>query len=257
MTRFLFFTSIASLFIACCLALILVMAKTPFTAFLFDDNTFQHILVLHVNFSLFIWLFMFAGALGTDSFKGPDGYYVDIVKSLLLLGFIGLVITIFVDNAHPVLNNYLPVLNHPLYWTAIWLFYIGFILFLLTLSRNNKKYIKLDNESSDYSLSSKTSLYRLLLVMLLCLIVLPLSAIALEQENVYYFEMLFWGIGHQMQYIFMLLMLWVWAWLLEHSQVASKHLPACKELHHVKNRLNLTFSLALVPLIISLFPQTF
>lgn len=244
-SRFWFITSVGSLGLACCLAVILVVSRIPLVGDFFDTATFQSALVLHVNFSLFIWLFSFAAAVWVFYFAKN---HLAIHGFILLTSFLaisGMLAASLLHEPHPVLSNYLPVLDNSLYLGSILLFCGGFIALLLTLLLSKKK----SRPEMGDQLFCRHCLFSLMKMMLICLLFLPWVASQINFDGVVFYELLFWGIGHQIQYLFTLFMIWGWIGL------AKKHLPHEHEhsLAMSDKSLAWCFYIALIPLLVSLF----
>ncbi len=241
-SRFWFILSVSSLGLACCLAIILIVSRMPVVDAWFTRSTFQSALVLHVNFSLFIWLFSFAASLWTFFFFRKNKSLHLFIAVLALLAIAGMLAASILHEPRPVLSNYLPVLDNPLYLTSGLMFCAGFVVLLLDLSFAKAQKI----EATAWFCPE--CLQRLLQIMLLCLLLLPWTAMNIPFQGHTFYEFLFWGIGHQLQYLFSLLMLWGWIWLAKkqgHSLALSEPL------------LKSAFYLALLPLLASLFLPLF
>ncbi|MBK7581443.1 MAG: hypothetical protein IPI67_14685 [Myxococcales bacterium] len=115
---------VASLLLSGVLAALLVVARAPvFARFISDPAFFRRCLVVHVDLSLLVWVYAFAGALlfllpraGRSSRVSRAGVYVGAVGVLMLLLAAG------APGAQPILANYVPVIDH-------WLFTSGLVVF--------------------------------------------------------------------------------------------------------------------------------
>jgi hypothetical protein len=107
------------------------------------------------------------------------------------------------------MNNYVPVLRHPLFFTGLGLFGAGIILQVAG---------GLKVESFNYSAGENTlriGVYSALLITAFALASLAWSYLEIPKstEDHAYFEYLFWGGGHVVQYAYTQLMLVSWLWL--------------------------------------------
>lgn len=241
-SRFWFILSVSSLGLACCLAIILIVSRMPVVDAWFDTATFQSALVLHVNFSLFIWLFSFAASLWTFYFARKNKSLHLFIAVLSLIAISGMLAAAILHEPRPVLSNYLPVLDNSLYLTSVLIFCSGYVILLLDLSFTRS------STMTETAFFCPDCLQRLLQIMLLCLLLLPWTAMNIPVQGHAFYELLFWGIGHQVQYLFTLLMLWGWIWL------ATRH---GHSLTLSARQLKVAFYLALLPLLASLFLPLF
>jgi len=244
-SRFWFMTSVSSLGLACCLAVILIVSRMPLLGAYFDTETFQSALVLHVNFSLFIWLFSFAAAVWVFYFANNNMGLHRLILFSSIVAISGILAASLLHDPRPVLSNYLPVLDNGLYLGSVLLFCTGFIALLvfLLLSRKN-------GHAGPQQVSfCHNCLGSLMKMMLICLLLLPWVASQISFEGLLFYEFLFWGVGHQIQYLFTLFMIWGWIWLAKKSLVNQYD----RSLAVSDRVLSWCFHIALLPLFLSLF----
>ena len=113
-------------------SLLLVLARTPtIQGWLPFIDFFRVALVVHVDLSVLIWLLSMAGvlwALSTDrDLPGWDRVSFWLAAS----GTAIVVISPFVGASDPLMNNYVPVLRHPIFYTGLGLFTLGVLSHLL------------------------------------------------------------------------------------------------------------------------------
>jgi cytochrome c oxidase subunit 1 len=114
------------------LAILLVLSRTPGIQDVFPlKDFFRAALVVHVDLSVAIWFMAFAAviwsALGRDGFAwlGWGGF------GLATAGTAVMTVSPFLPGADPVLNNYIPVLQQPVFYASLWLCGAGFALAVL------------------------------------------------------------------------------------------------------------------------------
>ncbi len=234
----------SALGLACMLAIVLVISRLPwFSQYISHITSFHTILVLHVNLSLFVWLFSFI-AMVLNYFYSFR-YKLLASLSLIICSFAVLLMlsTPLFQQAKPILSNYLPVLDNFYYLLALILFVTGFLLVILQVL-----IAPLRNKSQ-----SLLCPYCLKIIAIACLLSILTALIASfrlsdQLSPFVYYELLFWGSGHQMQIVYTLLMLWSWLWLTQQSGIKLPFSPVS-----IRN----WFLLALSPIVISLFAPVF
>ncbi|MBI3993723.1 MAG: cbb3-type cytochrome c oxidase subunit I [Candidatus Lambdaproteobacteria bacterium] len=196
------------------LSLFLVSGRAPYLSRVFDDPQFvKRILVIHVNLTLEVWILGFFGALFLSLPGARAGS-----KTLLLAG-LGVVLFVasgFLPGAEPILSNYIPVLNHPLFFTGIALFYASVALTLLdrrllpVRQSPERSALPLPREAQ-LLLKTAGAIYLLGLVVF----ALAIAHTSREMAAPIYFEFIFWGGGHVFQFVNIAAMLAVWVILLD------------------------------------------
>ena len=199
-----------SLIAAGLFSLLLVLSRTPGAQDIIPWIDFFHTaLVVHVNLSVLIW-FMSFSCLFWSLYAGSR--YLILEKLALLLCISGTVILVlapFLGADKPLLNNYIPVLQHPLFFWSIGLFALGvFIQCVRVLALPPKSLTDI----------SQIAPYIAAIFTMVSLISLALTWAGLpnEPDNLVYYEYLFWGAGHVLQFSHTCLLLFSWLILLNH-----------------------------------------
>jgi hypothetical protein len=197
-------------------ALLLVGARTPGLHALLPGVEFFHVaLVVHVDLSVLVWFLAMAGLLWTLS--GAPGWMTLgwCGFTLALIGAAVMTLSPFVGAAAPVMSNYVPVLDD-------WRFLFGLALFggglgvttLRALAVPGRVGVALPGAGA-----LRFGLNAAAVSTALALAALVWSALALRHgadaglQGKPYYEMLFWGPGHVVQFTWTLLMLVSWLWL--------------------------------------------
>ncbi len=217
-------------------AFLLVMLRTPFiNPGWIDARFFTRALVLHVDFAVIIWFLSFAGVLWslTSRSRWTQGGWL-----VLLLAFAGvamMLVAAFGSQPEAMLSNYIPVLKTPLFLLGLGSFGLSMaVLFLFSIGRGKGSVSSFGSHCAGIAV----------LTALLVLLWNGFSP-ALDTGSPHYFEELFWGTGHILQFSYMLLMLVAW---LQLARLAGIRLPQEKLLRGL-------FLLALSPLLAVLFIQ--
>ncbi len=215
-------------------AFLLVMLRTPFiNPGWIDARFFTRALVLHVDFAVIIWFMSFAGVLWSLSCSRQRLQMGWLALLFALAGVGMLLAAVLAGESEAMLNNYIPVLKSPLFFAGLTSFAVGIVILILAA------YERVRSRVSGFGgRCAGLAVLAALLVLLGNLFQAPLTG-----EGARYFEDLFWGPGHILQFSYVLLMLVAW---LQLARLAGVRLPGDKKLRAL-------FLLALSPLLAVLF----
>ena len=207
-----FLFAIGSLVLAGLLSLMLVVGRLPFLGWLFTDPLFfKRALVVHVDLAIVVWFqagtLAFLGlALGPRLHRGVTA----AALALAAAGVVGLLVGALMPGAQPVLSNYVPVIDHPIFFGGLIAWFTGaglfFALALATPSRTDAKAL-----AADVVIALRASAAANLLAL-----VTFLGAWQTTPESVpgVFYELVFWGGGHVLQTANVAAMLALWLHLL-------------------------------------------
>ena len=194
-------------------SILLVLSRTPGVNELIPWVDFFHTaLVVHVDLSVVIWFLAFAGVLWTLKSPVAAGWPDRTAWGLTAAGTLVIAVSPFAGAGRPLLNNYVPVLQHPLFYLGGALVLAGFLTLvwrsLIALARGSRK------GGAD---AVRVGMLSSVVVALIALAALALSFVQIPRdlEAQAYFEFLFWGGGHVLQFTHTLLLLVAWLWLAE------------------------------------------
>jgi hypothetical protein len=203
---------IASLVGAGLFAILLVLARTPYVQDIFPWVDFFHsALVVHVDLSVLLWFLAFAGVL----------WSLDASNKLLPLGWLSLafsaigafliVLSPFVDAGAPLMSNYVPVIQSPIFFSGL----ISFSLGMGGLVMRGLLAIPASKYWSGGEGVLRVGLHAASISMLFALAAFAWSYVVVPNNSysATYFDLLFWGGGHVLQFTYTLLMLTGWLWL--------------------------------------------
>lgn len=181
-------------------------------SFFADKLPIEHIfatsLVVHVDLSVLVWFLSIGGVLW--SFIASDKNFY-IYKASFITAAVGafiLAVSPFIGESNPLKNNYIPVLQNPAFFIGLALFSCG-ILFQTVLTTLNFKAAKKNVLSFGIYISAVITL-----VAGVCFVVAhKLYPVPTDGDFLSYYEHIFWGGGHVLQYTYTTLMLVVWIWL--------------------------------------------
>jgi hypothetical protein len=121
----------------------------------------------------------------------------------------------FAGAADPVMNNYVPVLRHPVFYTGLGMFTAGVLSHLL---RSTMTFSGLPRQFNGAdALQAGTKLAAVTAAVAIGAFIASLVAIPSSMEGQVYFDFLFWGGGHVLQFTHTLLMMVVWVLLANNS----------------------------------------
>ncbi|MEH6624953.1 MAG: cbb3-type cytochrome c oxidase subunit I [Motiliproteus sp.] len=203
---------VLALAIAGIFALLLVLSRVPGASQFFPwIDFFRTALVIHVDQSVLIWFLAMAGVIwsvadntGTLRFShlGTLSFALSVVGTLLIA------VSAFFGEGSPLMNNYVPVLQRPLFFIALGLFGAGIairlVLTLICCQWKNALFKAPPLQVAAISSAVATAI---------AIGALGWSWIDIPASisGQGFYELLFWGAGHSLQFAFsqMLLLAWI------------------------------------------------
>ncbi|MCX8163996.1 MAG: cbb3-type cytochrome c oxidase subunit I [Aquificaceae bacterium] len=198
--------SILSLGLGGLLALVAAVARTPAVYKLVPPGYFYHAIIGHVDlaivgffltFSLLLWQMTLQKTLTVPFYFSTLGLVL-----IALVSFLGM--------GRGISNNYLPTIDHPLFWLGALVFFVGFWLGAFLLIR--------DAERGIFSEDPKEHLASLGVILSILMFFAFLTSIpkAGSRDELYlFYERLYWAPGHVHQFINGTMLLYSWYYLLE------------------------------------------
>ncbi len=192
--------------------LLIVLSRTPYFQQVVPFVDFFHTaLVVHVNLTVLVWFLAFAGVLWSYT---PSRRWRAAGRGALLFAVAGttlIVVAPFSGDGRPLLNNYVPVLQNPVFFTGLGLFGTGFALLVLRALRTA---FDVDNGSGGESVL-RFGLFVAAMASLSALAALAMSWLGIDDgfDGLAYYDRLFWGGGHIIQFSHTQMMLIAWLWL--------------------------------------------
>ena len=200
---------LVSLVFAGVFSLLLVLARTPFVqGWIPFIDFFQVSLVVHVTLSVLVWLLSISAAMWSLSTE-KDLRVWD--RASLLLAAVGTTIIItspFAGAASPLMSNYVPILQHPLFFTGLCFFAAGITSHV---ARSLLTYRRIGAElTGTAALQAGITLSAAVTGAAMISVIASLSGLPAVMDGQIYFEFLFWGGGHVIQFSYTLLMMVCW-----------------------------------------------
>lgn len=191
--------AVSALGLSALFAIALILGRTPFGI---PVLTFRSALVLHVDLSIVVWFLAFAAGIWSAVLRrGAILSWTGM--GVAALGTLLMVVAPFIGGSPPVMVNYVPVLDSPLFHAGLLLFIIGILLVVLCVLCTRPP-------SADFLpglaawLGAAVALVASI-QLLWAWVSLPSSAVlppTLDETM--------WGASHVLQFVHVLLMLGVW-----------------------------------------------
>lgn len=196
--------AVASLAASSLFALLLVISRTPYLGrILPGDDFFQMALVLHVNLSSLIWFLAFAGAMWSLRTGSRWASLSWLAFWIAAVGASIVTLSPFAGTGAPLMNNYVPILNHPIFLTGLALFGGGVALMAVRILFT----VNPVRPSDPWTIG----LYGAAVAVAFGFVSLGWSFATVPSLPAgAYFESVFWGLGHSLQFAHTLMMLVVW-----------------------------------------------
>lgn len=190
-------------------SLLLVLARTPVIQSLIPFADFFRVaLVVHVNLSVLVWLLSITAALWSLSSRGERKYWDWSSFSLAAVGAAVMVLAPFAGAGNPQMSNYVPVLDHPLFFAGLGLFVAGIAIHLLRAVVTRPKIG--DSLSGQEALSAGITFSAVIVAAAFLSTWASYLGVPADMSGQIYFEFLFWGGGHVIQFGYTLLMMIAW-----------------------------------------------
>jgi heme/copper-type cytochrome/quinol oxidase subunit 1 len=185
-----------------------VVARAPGTGALFPTQDFFRVaLIVHVDQSVLIWFLAFGGVLWALAARPVPGLSWTAF-GVAAAGCLLVAASPFLGAADPLLNNYVPVLDHPLFVTALAIFALGVLLQLTAYLTRVGGGLRWRDPVAVGTLTAALAT----LVAALSL-VWTRAGLSPAWEGKAFYEYLFWGPGHVLQFAYTQILLVAWIWL--------------------------------------------
>ncbi|HEX5802612.1 MAG TPA: hypothetical protein VFY24_06285 [Azospira sp.] len=222
------------------LALLLVFSRTPGIQDVFPlKEFFRSALIVHVDLSVAVWFMAFAAVIWSAVGGGALAWMGWAGFGLAALGTLVMTVSPFFPGAEPVLNNYIPVLKHEVFFAALWICGAGFSLAVLRALITTWPQRVFGEPLRFGGFVGAVAAFMSLAAFYWSWAMVP------RVEETIYFEVLFWGGGHTLQFQHALLMVVAWLWIGAHLGYPSKASPRAQSILF----LVAAFPLLAVPLI--------
>ena len=111
---------------------LIVLSRTPFFQEIIPwVDFFRTALVVHVNLTVLVWFLAFSGVFWSYTNSARCRACGWVALGLASLGTLVIVVSPFTGESHPLMNNYVPVLQNPVFFAGLIIFGAGFGLLIL------------------------------------------------------------------------------------------------------------------------------
>jgi hypothetical protein len=192
------------------LSLILVFARAPILSSILPNILpFKTALIVHVDLSVLVWLLSITASIWCIYIKEKLSFYVDMFCYLAWAGVILIAISAFIPDSDAISNNYIPIISNFPFILGLSCFLVAFFCTcLIVFSCYLFNYLAVKDE---YNIVS-TSCF----IMIIAAFCFTMSYKGLEIHNktnldtYFYYEMLFWGGGHILQFLYTQIACFIW-----------------------------------------------
>lgn len=194
-------------------AVLLVLSRTPVLQNLFPVADFFHVaLVAHVDLSVLVWFIAIAGMLWSINSATRAMAWGWLALWACALGVGLMALAPFIARGEPIMANYIPVLSDPIFISGLLVFGGGFAALVLRslmlapvlgVSFNGSGALRFGLNAAAVSAAVAILAFAW-----------SYAALPLSLNGKAYYEILFWGGGHALQFTWTLLMLVAWIWLI-------------------------------------------
>ncbi len=210
--------SVSSLVVAGIFAILVAFTRTPAVQLLGSANAFHLALVAHVTFALIVWFVALAGALwiyaawrANYRLNGSLSWAGLILASL---GAAGMAAPAFVFSGRPYLSDYVPVIDHPLFWAGLVATGIGASLqawaYLMAWWKARRSAPVTEAFPREVPESLGMAVAAMAMLLAFAAVVFALARAESSVPLGYRLRVLFWGGGHILQYLHVAGMASVW-----------------------------------------------
>jgi len=189
-------------------AILLVLARSPGLAWLFPtQDFFRTALVVHVDQSILIWFLAFAGVIWSLA-PGVQPSLSRLGLGAATLGCLLVAASPFLGASARELNNYVPVLDAPVFFWGLGLVAAGSLVQVAVYLGWSLPRVRLADPIAVGSATAAVAALIAAASLIWSWVDLNRAGTGIAQE------LLFWGPGHVLQFVYTQIMLVAWLWLM-------------------------------------------
>ncbi len=193
-------------------SLLLVAARTPgLNSVLPGVDFFRTALVVHVDLSVLVWFSAIAAMLWSLNSSARGASWGWAAVGLCAAGSLLMSLAAFVGSGTPIMANYIPVIDSPLFHAGLVIFGAGAALQTLRSLFAAQRVGPAPGGGHALRFGLNASVVSAAVALLAIAASFVLVPRALDGKA--YYEILFWGVGHALQFTWTLVMLVAWLWL--------------------------------------------
>jgi len=191
-------------------SILLVLSRTPGVQARIPLVDFFHTaLVVHVDLSVVIWFLAFAGVFWSLNAVVRQPIWDWGALGLFAIGTLIIAVAPFAGAHNPLMNNYVPVLQDPIFFFGLALVGVGFLALVAISLVNARPFHQSHAEPLGVGITVSAVTAAVAVIALLW----SWLTIGDSLQGASYFELLFWGSGHVIQFTHTVLLLVAWLWL--------------------------------------------
>ncbi len=193
-------------------AVLIVLSRTPFLQDRVPFVDFFHTaLVVHVDLSVLVWFLAFAGVLWSLNAAQRGAAFGWLGLSLAVAGAVVMSAAPFLAAGNPLMSNYVPILQQPQFLAGLALFGLGFGALVLRAMF----FVPPVGMAVSGAGALRFGLNTAVAAAAMALLALAWTWAGMPDhlQGQAYYEVLFWGGGHVLQFTHTHLMLVAWLWL--------------------------------------------
>lgn len=207
--------AVGSLVVAGLLSLVVVIGRLPWISPLIADPLFfKRCLVVHVNLALLVWFYAFLAALG--ALRAPTQCACPLSRSapaLAAAGVVTMTAGAFAPGAHPVLANYIPVIDHPVFLAGLAIFFAAIVIFFFHNLTSPAAADGILPEDARCGVAAAG----IAIILAAATYISSRAATPAGLDAKTFYELTAWGAGHVLQVANVCGMLSVWLWMLHRA----------------------------------------
>lgn len=206
------FLGLAALVIGGLFSILVVLSRTPYFQEIIPwVDFFRTALVVHVDLTVLVWFLSFAGVFWSYNSANRCSICGAVALFLAAVGTVIITVSPFTGESYPLMSNYVPVLQSTTFFVGLGIFGLGYTLLILrTLLTRWKISGRVSGEGA-----LRFGLFVAVVASFFAVFSLAMSYLGISDdfEGHAYFDRLFWGSGHVIQFSHTQLMLVAWLWL--------------------------------------------
>jgi hypothetical protein len=203
--------AMAALVLSGLFSILLVAARTPgVNALLPGVDFFRTALVVHVDLSVLVWFFAVAGMLWSLDARKRAEDWGWVALGVAAAGAAMMALAPFLDPGVPVMANYVPVIESHWFVGGLAVFGLACTMLVAQALATPPRLAALDGAAA-----MRFGLYAAAATAAVAAVAFAwsIAVVPTTLDGKAYWEILFWGGGHALQFTWTLLMLVAWLWL--------------------------------------------
>jgi cytochrome c oxidase subunit I len=204
-------TAVVALLLSGLFVILIVASRTPGLQDFFPLQNFFHLaIVAHVDFSVLVWFAALGAMLWTLASRPPAALAAWAGLAIVIVGSVLLAIGPF-RPGQAIMSNYIPVLDNAVFLAGLAVFGFGVVLSALRAMFYPLTVVTPDPATGVMRFGVQTGV----MALVLAAVALLWSLFNMPEYlfGPHYYEVLFWGSGHVMQFAWVQFMLVAWLWL--------------------------------------------